>query len=888
MRRLKAATLRAALSTFCSFVLLTTAYARADEPVARPFDISPQSLATALSEFARQSQQEILYSPELVAKKLSSGVRGTMQPLAALKLLLKDSALTFTTTAKGAVLVGAPPSGGYTPLSSDEERVAPKATGEDANENHTGEGGEQKNEPDRFRLAQANQAGTSNDSSVGKGNTQDVARRTELTEVVVTAQKRAETVNTTPIAVSALDASQLQNAGVNAVRDLTSAVPDLQIHTIGIDGFIGITIRGISNLSYAPWGNPAISTYVDGVYVDYSTGFADEIYDLDRVEVLRGPQGTLYGRNATGGNLNIVTADPKSTFGAEGDVSYGNYNDVMTHAVLNVPVSDSLAVRAALMQHRSDGYFDTEGTSVRNYGAADDFALRLTGLWTPTDQFKWRLSLDGFVSNGTPGESIQTGANQRPINGLSPYHQPAGADPEPDNYTRSAAMRSRMDWRVWDDLTLTYIAGYQRLLWDYHWATTGQVGAPVDPAFKQYIFNESLLQSHEADITYDTKRLKNVLGATYSDLSYKHNLYGVYPLFNFAEITPYPYQRRGGTEYVKRSWGLFDQATYAVLKTLRLTGGVRYSHDYQSSPEEVNLECVVAPSTPLALAPTLTANSPGCGLVTTPSGTGSWSKISWKAGLDYDLTESALAYASVTTGYKEGGVQPGLPAVFPSTFKPEVVTSYEAGAKLMLLDRSLNIRVAGFFMNYTNLQTFQYLYTGGGSYLVTTNAGKSHIYGVELETEWNATPADHVAAFGTYLHARYTEFNNAVNPLDGRVIPSLAGSRLPNAPEASLRLEYRHDFPLPNGGTLTPLAAFYWQSKSYSQPINIPFYQISAYSKSNLQLTYADPMDRWHAAAYVDNLENHAVRNSDFSSGGVVFSDFGPPRTYGFRLSYRY
>src|SRR6266403_570119 len=154
MRQLKAAAVGTILSIFCTFILLTTAYARADQPAPRPFDISPQSLASALSEFARQSQQEILFAPEVVAQKLSSGVRGTMQPLAALKLLLKDSGLSFTTTPNGAILVGAPGSAAA-PLSSSEARASSQASGEDSSRDKDQKAS--RSFWDRFRLAQVDQ-----------------------------------------------------------------------------------------------------------------------------------------------------------------------------------------------------------------------------------------------------------------------------------------------------------------------------------------------------------------------------------------------------------------------------------------------------------------------------------------------------------------------------------------------------------------------------------------------------------------------------------------------------------------------------------------------------------------------------------------------------------
>jgi iron complex outermembrane receptor protein len=816
------------------------------------FEIKPQPLSAALTAFGLQSHQQILFTPEIANGKTSQGVKGVLTADAALARLLSGTGLSSSKSADGMVLVSQADAKGASAPSGP--LGAP--------------------------------SGASNDQTQSSQPNKSVSIQTaaSLEEVVVTAEKRTELLSKTPIAVSALNMSQLQDAGVDAVSGLTSTVPDLQIHTVGVDGFFGVTLRGISNLAYDPRANPAVSTYLDGVYVDLPQSLADEVYDLSRIEVLRGPQGTLYGRNSTGGNVNIITADPQPTFNAEADTSYGSYNDTLTHAMVNMPVTDTLAVRAALMSHRSDGYFSTEGTTARNYGAADDWAGRLTALWTPTDSFRWRVSFDDVYSHGTPPASIETGANQLPLNGLSPYHQPVIDDPEPDNYVQSQNLRSRMDWTAAENLTLTYVMGYQHLYQYFDWATTGQIGAPENTAYQQYTSLGASSQSHEVDATYLSDKLKNVLGGTYFYDTIDLNAYAVYPLALVDEnlLTPEPTK--------KISWGVFDQATYSLLKDLRLTGGIRYSHDYQSQPETVFLYCFPPiPNLTVYQSQFLTPNSPGCAVSPTPAGSGTWSKVTWKGGLEYDLNPSTLTYASVTTGYKQGGVQPGLPAVFPATFQPETVTNYEVGAKTHLFGDSLNLRVAAFYEDYTNVQTFQLVTLQNVIGLATSNAGAARIYGTELESEWNPTQVDHLAGFLTYLHARYTNYTNAVDPRNESVIiPSLDGSELPNAPELSARLQYNHEFRLPGGGAISPQAAVYWQSTSYTQAINIDVYKVSAYSKTDLQLRYTDPSTRWNVSAYVTNLENHPVRTGDYSGSNTVFSDFAPPRLFGVRVSYQW
>jgi len=869
-------TFRATFITLCT-MLSAGAYAIADSP--KQVNIPAGELSVALLKLSKQYGAELVYRPEQVYGLKTHGAHGSLTTQQAVTQLLQGTPLELRTDSSGAMLI-APPIAET--LQGTNSPQASNATRDESNDSQEGK----KSSSGGFRLAQVDQTSAGSpvagDNGTTKGTTTDSS---QLEEVVVTAQKRQETVNNTPVAVTVLGMTQLQDAGVNTVSELTASVPDLQIHTLGVADFVGVTIRGVSNLSFVPEGNPAVSTYVDGIYVDPPVGFSNDLYDLERVEVLRGPQGTLYGRNATGGNVNIITADPKASFDANFDVSYGNFNDVMTHAMVNVPVSDTLAIRAAFMEHRSDGYFSTQGTTYQNYGAADDTGVRLTGLWTPIESFKWRLSADGYQSHGTPGASVETGANGMPVNGLSPYHQPAYPDPEPDNYIQNGAVRSRMDLRLNDDLSLAYIAGYQHVLWSFIYGTLGQPNAPAaPPATRAAQQTHATTQGDEVDLSLDTEKLKNVLGATYFDESTSFTYQNLLPAIDYASLT------LTDRKADKESWGVFDQATWSPMTALRLTGGVRYSHDRQSQLAYEQLACAAVPT--LGQAQLLTTTSPQCaapfGVVTTPAASGTWSKVSWKAGADYDLTDAALAYASVTTGYKQGGVQPGLPAAFSSTYEPETVTSYEAGTKLRLLDRTLNVRLAGFFENYTNIQEAQLEFLNGLTVDVTSNAGSAHIYGAEIESEWRPTTTDYISAFFTWLHARYTVFNDAADPRTNALIPSLAGNQLPNAPTTSVRVEYHHDFALPNGAKLIPQVTSYWQSISYSEPLNVDIYKIGSYSKTDLQLTYASAAEHWRIAAYVQNVEDRAVRNSDFTLFGNAYSDFNPPRIFGVRVSYHY
>src|SRR5580698_2320693 len=292
----------------------------------------------------------------------------------------------------------------------------------------------------------------------------------ELAEIVVTALKRSEPLSRAPLAVSALSQNELTAAGVLGLQDLTAATPSVEMKMVAVDDSLEITVRGITNNDFNPGGSPAVATYVDGIYLARTQGLNGDLFDVERVEVLRGPQGTLYGRNSTGGNVNIVTADPKSTFGASVDMSYGNYNDVQTRAMVNLPITDDLAIRGSFVTHRSDGYFETAGTTSTNYAAADNYAGRLTALWTPGSNFKWRLAADYSVVGGTPDLEFATGANGRPLDGLPVYDRPVSSEPEPSNYLRNFMVRSRMEWQLGSNFSLTYLAGYEDVSWSDLWA----------------------------------------------------------------------------------------------------------------------------------------------------------------------------------------------------------------------------------------------------------------------------------------------------------------------------------------------------------------------------------------------------------------------------------
>lgn len=696
-----------------------------------------------------------------------------------------------------------------------------------------------------------------------------------VTEVIVTASKHSETLSKAPLAVSVLSQAQLTQQGIRSTKDLTHAVPNLQLAVNGAGDAVVVNLRGIQSSNIFPDGDPAVAVYVDGVNIPRTQGLNGDLYDLARVEVLRGPQGTLYGRNATAGSINIITAPPTQTFGGHLDASYGAFNDVATHGFVNIPVDDTFALRAAFSTHSNDGYFDNRGMVSNNYDRANDYFGRLTALWTPTGRFRWQLAVSDFDSHGTPNPGIATGPNGSPADGMPIFNRPASPVPEPYDHVNSLGVRSRVDFNLTSDLSVSYVAGFGRVTYANRQVNLGTplpyvLGVSNADVELSDSLNENY--SQEIDLTYDNHKIRNIIGASYF---HERN-------HNIANFTVYNYD----IDYdftiphtTQDSYGVFDQATYEAKSWLRLTAGVRYSHDAKSKAGEFISYCPAF--TPYNNS---YAYNPACFEKIPDAETGDWSRVNWKLGVDMDLSPTTLAFFSASTGYKAGGLSDAnAPGLLPKPYQPEDVTNYEGGLKTKLLDGRLQLNADVFYMDYRNLQVTQVQQPVGQ---FTANAASATIYGVELEATWVLTPHDRISGFANLLHATYGRFNNAVDALTGRVFPSLAGNSLPEAPGESFRLQYQHEFPLPNGGQLIPAGAIYWQDLVYLREFNEPIDRVPAYSKTDLSLTYKSPSRNWTAEAYVENLEDNYIRSAQFVLAGTYLSYYNPPRTFGVRIAH--
>lgn len=706
----------------------------------------------------------------------------------------------------------------------------------------------------------------------------------QLEEIVVTASRYQETLQRTPLAVSALSANSLTQRGIVEVANLATEVPTLQIGTNGQNASVDISIRGITTNNVNTYsGNPAVAAYVNGVYVARTQGLNEGLFDIERVEILRGPQGTLYGRNATVGAINIITAKPTQEFDFRAEATIGNYGTVTTRGMLNVPITDNFAVRGVAFQNRNNGYQDTLGTTRENYFRADNFGGRLSAQWKPTGNLSMLLQVDGFRERGSPNLPVATPVRGtlNPSNSFGdPYHRAITPGREGIQNIDVFNVRANVDLELSDAFSLSYYGGYGEV---DTFTFLDADGLPVD-ALTVNFDDRNWNTSHELLLRYANDRLKAVAGANYTAEGTSGDLSSDFP--GGGGVAPrglhFPHP-----DYDQDAFGVFGQATYSLFDDLRLTGGLRYSKTKASNPGAGTQFCNVG--APLNQPPV----SPFCPRFSANNQRDrSFENVSWKAGFDYDVSDASLLFGSVSTGFKQGALNSESLLITTPVVRPEKVVNYELGIKNRLFNNTVTLNLAGFYMDYTDLQVSQVIYVTLNPPVTTsivTNAAKARIYGAELEYAWQIDRNDQINGFASYLNAQYRSFLNAIDPvLDpaSRNPLDLSGNRLIRSPEIMARINYSHKFDLNESGNLSPQVSFYYQSSSFLREFNQPFDRQPGYTRTDLRLTYNAPGDRLTVEGFIQNLENKAIRVAEYPVSLVLQSFYAPPRRYGIRIAY--
>lgn len=733
-----------------------------------------------------------------------------------------------------------------------------------------------------------------------------------LEEIIVTAERRAENLQRTALAVSAITGDTLVNSGVSEATGLSKLVPALSVQPSG-GSSTSFFLRGVGTQSGNSFAENAVSFNFNGVYVGRPTAPAGTFYDLQRVEVVKGPQGTLYGRNATGGAINVLPNKPRL-----GDLSgnilleIGNYGSKKGSGAINIPIGEKVALRVATQivdrdGYLSDGYDDERGE-----------AGRISLLVEPSNDWSLLLVGDYFNQHGKgPGNVLIPtstftappladrigGADPLSVAAISAFAATLGAPPYCGGFgglirsgcvitPRSDGYLNNEFWGVSATVegnlgfgTLTVIPAYRRTNTDFR---------SYLPGFLAEIQDTADQMSLEVRIASNgDQRLRYVIGGFYfwEDQSAAN-------YFSQGELATTRFAPNLTTE----SKAIFGQLTFDVTDSIRLVAGGRYTSENKSQNTRT-----VAGGRPGVVNPPLGAPF---------SGALSFEKFTWKAGAEWDAGPASLVYANIATGFKTGGFYVASPP--NNTFAPETLTAYTIGSKNRFLDNRLQVNLEAFYWDYTDQQvtfvggvpTGNGIFASGG---ITVNAGKSRIYGAELEMLFAPTSNSQFTANLQYLNGKYNSLITANFSGPGNAIPTgcvVLGSRLANpgvnnarffdtdcsgkptvqSPKWIANLGYEHTFEVGGGMELIAGARTSISSSSFT---NVNFQKTErqqSFMTSDAYLTLEGADDRWSLTAFINNIEDESIiaRSGNRPIINVSYATLRAPRTYGARIGFRF
>ncbi len=747
-------------------------------------------------------------------------------------------------------------------------------------------------------------------------DTKEGDNKNSIEEIIVTAQKRSENLQDAPLAITAIAGGMLREDDISNLQDIGNRTPGMTFAAFS-PGQPEIAIRGIGSKEDGASASASVVVSVDGVYIAARTAQVFDIFDLERVEVLRGPQGTLYGKNTIGGSINFVTTKPTEETEVRIRQTIGDYGRFDTGGLISGEIAKNLYGKVSFSRRKVGGYHKNILRDSKSFGkmmgGGTTFAYRAMLRWLPSENLEIIFSADG--ADDDMGDS-----NRVPVGSSGPLHNcGCASDPiavkkalgggnsafealnDTEGYTRRdvEGYSLKMNWDL-DFATFTSISAYRTS--DFDWLEDSE-GLPMSKVFVAFnapggpgpnltaaAGNGFAFDVDDAAIE-DTKQITQEFRLTSNNAEY----------FNWVVGAFYSYEKTNRTENylfpslglliggknvpsdmssvqtnTSDSYALYADGSYNITDAFTVRGGLRYS----SETKDMTAAGIV---------------HSGIGLLIKPFGKvgakDTWDNVSWRFVADYAISDDVMLYGSVSTGFKSGGFTGSASTAARATtpFSPETATAYEIGLKSMWFENRLRLNISAFKTDYKDLQVtrfFQPQDSGFGEF-ITENAGEADIKGLEIEFTALITEGLEVGGTYAYLDAIYTNFTGT--PSIGGT-GDFSGKILRQAPKDSYSLYAKYTQELQSGGKISAKISYRHQSLSYYDPDNNDHATIPAYGILDARLAWTSEDEKWDIALWMKNMENTEYRTHVFTQRGgrIAFALFGAPKTAGATVTYNF
>ena len=737
-----------------------------------------------------------------------------------------------------------------------------------------------------------------------------------LEEVIVTTQKRAESLQSIPLAVTAFSGDELGNMGITDIKGVTERTPGFTMGSFNA-GQPQLYIRGIGSNEDSPAGDQSVIVFVDEVYIGRSAGMDVDLFDLERVEVLRGPQGTLFGKNVVGGAVSMITTKPTDELKMKFEAGIGNYQAINFRGLVSGPLAENVFGKVSFSSRRRDGYVDSraidypgffEPAEVFNLNDVQQSDLNTDSVrgalrFTPSSELEINVSANlSRMDQAGPGRHFigaadgtsrwHTAESALIANYDNEIHTNVAEDP---GFSKIdiAGVTARIDYDF-ADFTFTSLSSFRKVessISNLVFGTPSQTnlllsngGAPLLSGSNPYTDDSDTYTQEFRFTSTGSGKLQWVAGLYYLQEQTVRNETGPIGVFGSngaGGSIPFVPIGDGGSlgDNTTDSYAVFGQLTYAVTDQLSVSVGGRQTWEEKD---------FISIGTPTPLAPTrnysLNLNE-------------DWSAFTPKVTVDYQFTDNAFVYFTYSEGFKSGGFPGGGGNVeIASTgFDPEEAILYELGAKTEWFNNRVRLNVAAFQTDYTDLQILQLLVPvdadpNDPGNLITQNAADAEINGVEVE--FTFAPIDNLIIQGSYTTLD-TEFSDFFIPAGFRApstaagtAPDRTGNSLRNAPESAYNILIRYDQELSNGGAMRYQLDHRYKDEVVQDPDELEFAKVPEYDVTDLRISYMAPEDSYQITLWMKNAFDEDYFLHNFPVQGTGFATPALPRTYGVTFSW--